>query len=43
MFRGFFCIRTKPIAVPVPGDGFVCVPVPCAVCTGMGENQHTRT
>lgn len=27
------------IMLPIlPGDGFVCVIVACAVCTGMGEN-----
>lgn len=39
MFRGFSYIQTKPIVVPVAGDGFVCVLVACAVCTGMGENR----
>ena len=39
MFRGFSCIQTKPVAVPVSRDGFVLVLVACAVCTGMGENR----
>lgn len=39
MFRGFSRIHAKPVVVPVPGDGFVCVLVACAVCTGMGENR----